>query len=154
MPFFVYINCMEAQKLRKFFTVLIVLTAVVLFAIGGMAWQMYKLQNKGVKVTGTVQSLEKTMCNKTLCYLYTVAYTAPNGSSYTVLLNLGSAYKPQGTQLALICNPHSPEDVELYSGAAGVQNAGVAAGFLLAVIAVLVWGRRNTEKVAGWFAKQ
>lgn len=153
MPFIVYINCMEAQKLRTFFTAAIVITAAALVFIISMAWNLHKLNNSGVQVTGTVQSLEKTMCNKTLCYLYTVAYTAPNGSNYTVLLNLGSTYKPQGTQLALICNPHSPEDVELYSGAAGVQNAGIAAGFLLAVIAVLIWGWRNTEKVAGWFAK-
>lgn len=145
---------MEAQKLRTFFTVLIVLTGVVLFAIGGMASHMYKLQGKGIKVTGTVQSFEKTMCNKTLCYLYTVAYTAPNGSQYTVLLNLGSTFKPNGTQLALLCNPDSPEEVQLYSGGNSLQNAGMAAGFLLACIAVFVWGWRNAEKVAGWFAKR
>lgn len=139
---------MNSKSLRTIFTTAIAICTTAVLFIAIMAYRNYNLYSNGVQATGKVLKYERTMCNKTLCYLYTVAFTSIDGKEYIVMLNMGSGLHKTGDAVQLMYKPDDPQAAQLYDGGSSVKNAGGAILFLLGCIAAFAIGRKYADKFA------
>lgn len=129
-------------------TIWITISIVAWFLGAWWSYSLYDMRKEGSTAVGTVVNYEKTDCGETVCFFYTIQFTANNREDYIIRLDLSPDYAKVGDEIDLMYNPQKPEGAQVLDDKRHLYNCVGGLLFLLAFIGFGFWCRANPEKVA------